>query len=659
MKDTIRSLRQHYRATLFASFVLMFVALLAYLWISAMADRAALHSLVRVQGKQLALSLEDAAEVVRSHVYSSQRMVEHALVRSEALNRQETELIISESGSLHVDPAAQMDQRRFNRNLSAAATLLPDAAAAHQWSRIFQWTYFYDASAEWFLIYPFLPREDLLRATGTGDMSMALRTVFDADGTRPLDLVGPRNNPERAMRWTRVYDDASGRGAMITLLAPVYLADEFIGAVGTDVTLEQVSQVLKAHAPEAGRVLLVDAEGTVVADSRSGTPWPGGGLATRDAVQLRFPLKDTNWTLIVDLSDDELAAIGYRALGPSVVLAGALFLALLAIVWFQHRRYARPALLLAEHVSKVDELEDPLPPSLPRVWGPLFERVAAAARERRALLQHTQAEAAHLQQRVAEQSAHLQATTASLEQARQALVRSDKLGALGGLVASVTREVSMPLEQGERLLEELAARLVVFREQQQRGLLRAELTAFVDHLEASSQMMAGRLGDASLLLQRFRQMALDQTRDKARAFYPRETVDNVLALLQAKVRRHGCQVENAISASLTVTADVGTLGQILHHLLEDAVGRSQAGQTIRIAAGWASGSASDELEILLFDAAVTPQQGDEEGIALAMRLATDGMDGQLEVTSSADGNRFALRFPCTEASEGSSAGGAG
>ena len=48
------------------------------------------------------------------------------------------------------------------------------------------------------------------------------------------------------MRWTRSYDDAGGKGRMVSLLAPVYLADRMLGAIGADVTLKQLDGVLQA-----------------------------------------------------------------------------------------------------------------------------------------------------------------------------------------------------------------------------------------------------------------------------------------------------------------------------------------------------------------------------------------------------------------------------
>ncbi len=54
--------------------------------------------------------------------------------------------------------------------------------------------------------------------------------------------VVPESNPERAVVWSPVYVDATGQGLMVTAAAPVYAGgDEFVGAIGIDVTLGDIS----------------------------------------------------------------------------------------------------------------------------------------------------------------------------------------------------------------------------------------------------------------------------------------------------------------------------------------------------------------------------------------------------------------------------------
>lgn len=52
-------------------------------------------------------------------------------------------------------------------------------------------------------------------------------------------------NPERNIFWTRAYIDEAGLGMMVTAAKPVYRADEFLGTVAIDITLDQLREYVK------------------------------------------------------------------------------------------------------------------------------------------------------------------------------------------------------------------------------------------------------------------------------------------------------------------------------------------------------------------------------------------------------------------------------
>ena len=84
---------------------------------------------------------------------------------------------------------------------------------------------------------------------------------------RPWYLnVIPENNPERDIAWSSVYVDATGKGLMVTASAPVYVGeDKFIGAVGIDATLEDISaSVEEARLLGSGYSFLVDEAGSAI-----------------------------------------------------------------------------------------------------------------------------------------------------------------------------------------------------------------------------------------------------------------------------------------------------------------------------------------------------------------------------------------------------------
>ncbi len=83
---------------------------------------------------------------------------------------------------------------------------------------------------------------------------------------RPWYLsANPTNNPDRNAAWSSVYVDATGKGLMVTVAAPVYAGGEFIGCVGIDFTLKDISaSVEAARLLGSGYSFLVDKQGRAI-----------------------------------------------------------------------------------------------------------------------------------------------------------------------------------------------------------------------------------------------------------------------------------------------------------------------------------------------------------------------------------------------------------
>ena len=75
------------------------------------------------------------------------------------------------------------------------------------------------------------------------------------------------SNPERKVVWSPVYVDATGKGLLVTAAAPVYTGgDEFVGVVGIDATLEDISaSVEETRLLGSGYSFLIDDEGRTIA----------------------------------------------------------------------------------------------------------------------------------------------------------------------------------------------------------------------------------------------------------------------------------------------------------------------------------------------------------------------------------------------------------
>ncbi len=77
----------------------------------------------------------------------------------------------------------------------------------------------------------------------------------------------PKNNPDKKVKWSTVYDDPAGNGLLITASKPIYTnANDFIGMIGMDVSLNNIAKNIEDYSPiESSYAFLVDDTGRAVA----------------------------------------------------------------------------------------------------------------------------------------------------------------------------------------------------------------------------------------------------------------------------------------------------------------------------------------------------------------------------------------------------------
>jgi signal transduction histidine kinase len=88
---------------------------------------------------------------------------------------------------------------------------------------------------------------------------------FDLEDQPFYSICIPKNNPERATKWTAPYEDPLGRGRMISCSHPIYVENEFIGIVELDITLEKIRlNLLQSLVPKKGCTLAVWSTGEII-----------------------------------------------------------------------------------------------------------------------------------------------------------------------------------------------------------------------------------------------------------------------------------------------------------------------------------------------------------------------------------------------------------
>ena len=261
-------------------------------------------------------------------------------------------------------------------------------------------------------------------------------------------------------------------------------------------------------------------------------------------------------------------------------------------------------------------------------------------------------------------NATLSRTVEQLRQAQDELVRSERLASLGALVAGVAHELNTPLGSVLLVATTLGDGLEELREKLDRGdLKRSTLAEFLAQQTDAQSLIVRNAKRAADLIQRFKQVAVDQTSEQRRAFDLAEVVVEVIATLQPRLRKTSHHVEIAIEEGLVMDSYPGPLGQVLTNLVMNAMVHGlgdQAGR-VRIAA-WADGDDDLVLEVAddgvgipadhlprIFDPFFTTKLGEGGsglGLHIVFSLVERMLGGRIDVSSvPGQGATFRLRLP--------------
>ncbi|HEY3476774.1 MAG TPA: cache domain-containing protein, partial [Anaerolineales bacterium] len=103
------------------------------------------------------------------------------------------------------------------------------------------------------------------------DLASVLPPDFDATQRPYFSITSPLFNPQRLSRWTIPYVDATGGGLVVTVAAPIYDGDEFLGVVAADMQLTQITQqVGSIRVGETGYAFMIDDAGRILAMPETG-----------------------------------------------------------------------------------------------------------------------------------------------------------------------------------------------------------------------------------------------------------------------------------------------------------------------------------------------------------------------------------------------------
>ncbi len=256
-----------------------------------------------------------------------------------------------------------------------------------------------------------------------------------------------------------------------------------------------------------------------------------------------------------------------------------LLISFLLLLYLFKRRLLRPLMQLREDALRLSQnkLAQPVLPmhndelgELARAMDQMREKLGSRMEQIRELN-------ALLEQRVTERTGELNQANlelrdalATLKNVQDEVSRSDRLAALGALVAGVAHELNTPIGNSltvSSTLQDLARR---FERSMEAGLTRSSLSKFVQETRYASELLLGNLGNAAELIGSFKQVAVDRTSAKRRSFALDELVAETLLTMAPGFKRSEHVIENAVPPGIRLDGYPGPLGQVLGNLINNA-----------------------------------------------------------------------------------------
>lgn len=252
-----------------------------------------------------------------------------------------------------------------------------------------------------------------------------------------------------------------------------------------------------------------------------------------------------------------------------------------------------------------------------------------------------------------------------MTRARESLMRSERLAALGGLVAGIAHEVNTPVGVATTSASYLAREVRQLRQEvAERRLTASRMQEFLGNAEEAAQLTLSNCDRAAQIIASFKQVAVDQIGGERRRFKLKSYIDEVLTSLRPRLKREPHKVAVDCPDDLELETDPGALSHGLTNLVVNAlvhafepgqigridiVARPLDGDRVKLVFSDDGKGIPPELHEQVFDPFFTTRRGaggSGLGLHILHAAVTVALRGQLRLVSDAGkGTSFVMTFP--------------
>jgi signal transduction histidine kinase len=171
------------------------------------------------------------------------------------------------------------------------------------------------------------------------------------------------------------------------------------------------------------------------------------------------------------------------------------------------------------------------------------------------------------QEELMQQKEELQSTLENLQKTQEQLIESEKMAAIGGLVAGVAHEMNTPLGVGitaiSNLLDDVQKMTGMYEKDE---ISRKDFKEFLDSTNDTAKLIHKNLERAASLVQSFKQVSTDQVTEQQRVFDLQEYLNDILLSLRPKFRGKNIDFKIDCDDKLKLNSYPGIFAQIFTNL---------------------------------------------------------------------------------------------